>query len=109
MKLAYSFLILTSVGTGVFSTARARAEDTAPSVTTWESLVMKIQPGLTRADVEAWLNERDGGPQGINSTRYVIQPDIIVEVPYDQTGGTWTSENRVSAPVRVIRSSLSSL
>jgi hypothetical protein len=87
---------------------RVQADPTSPAAS-WESLVAKIQPGLTRAGVESWLQEMDGGPQGIDSTRYFIQPDIIVEVPYDQTGGTWTAENRVSAPVRIIRRSRSTL
>jgi hypothetical protein len=87
---------------------RIQADQTSPAAA-WESVVAKIQPGLTRAGVEAWLKELDGGPQGIDATRYYIEPDIIVEVPYDQTGGTWTSENRVSAPVRLVRRSRSTL
>src|SRR5882762_2130450 len=77
--------------------------DPIASGPSWETIVANIQPGLSRASVETWLKEQDGGPQGIDSTRYYIEPDIIVEVPYDQTGGTWTPENRVSAPVRIIR------
>src|SRR6266513_4794024 len=107
MRVYTSFLLLVSLGVLAIP-GRVQADQMA-SAGAWESLVEKIQPGLTRAGVETWLKEQDGGPQGIDSTRYYIQPDIIVEVPYDQTGGTWTSENRVSAPVRVIRSSLSSL
>jgi hypothetical protein len=105
MRLSVSLLVLVSFGAAAIPQP-LRADQATPSAA-WESLVSKIQPGLTRAGVEAWLNEMDGGPQGIDSTRYFIQPDIIVEVPYDQTGGTWTPENRVSAPVHIVRRSRS--
>jgi hypothetical protein len=107
MRLSISLLLLVSVGVAALP-ERVQAGQMSPSPS-WETLVAKIQPGLTRAGVEAWLNELDGGPQGIDSTRYYLQPDIIVEVPYDQTGGTWTLENRVSAPIRIIRRSRSTL
>jgi len=107
MRLSISLLLLVSIGVAALPEGVA-ADQTSPTAA-WESLVGKIQPGLTRASVETWLNEMDGGPQGTDSTRYVIEPDVIVEVPYDQTGGTWTSENRVSAPVRILRRSRSSL
>src|SRR5258708_20340560 len=101
------FAWLVSIGVAVIR-ERVQADQTSPPPS-WGSLVAMIPPGITRAGVETWLNERDGGPQGIDSTRYYIQPNIIVEVPYDQTGGTWTSENRVSAPVRIIRRSRNTL
>src|SRR5690349_10336337 len=107
MRLSISLLLLVSIGVAALP-ERVQADPTQPAAA-WESLVAKIQPGLTRAGVESWLQELDGGPQGIDSTRYYIQPDVIVEVPYDQTGGTWTSENRVSAPIRIIRRSRSTL
>jgi hypothetical protein len=107
MKLSVSLLVLVSIG--VAAIPQSLQADQATSSAAWESLVSKIQPGLTRAGVESWLNEMDGGPQGIDSTRYYLQPDIIVEVPYDQTGGTWTPENRVTAPAHVIRRSRSTL
>ncbi|SRR5258706_3831295 len=107
MRIYISLLVLVSLGVGTIP-ERVQADQT-PSAAAWESVVAKIQPGLTRAGVETWLNDRDGGPQGTDSTRYYIHPDIIVEVPYDQTGGTWTPENRVSAPVRIIRRSRSTL
>jgi len=107
MRLSISLLLL--VSSGVAALPQSLHADPASPAAAWESIVAKIQPGLTRAGVETWLKEWDGGPQGIDSTRYYIQPDVIVDVPYDQTGGTWTSENRVSAPVRIIRRSRSTL
>src|SRR5438445_6312448 len=62
-------------------------------------LVETIHPGMTRAEVETWLTSRDGGPQSISQTRYYQAPGWIIEVPYDQTGGTWTLSNRVNGPV----------
>src|SRR5260370_40612766 len=101
MRLYILLLFLVSIGLATLP-ERIQADQTSPTAA-WESVVAKIQPGLTRAGVETWLKELDGGPQGIDSTRYYIEPDIIVDVPYDQTGGTWTLANRVSAPVRIIR------
>src|SRR5437773_2610994 len=107
MRPSVSLLLLLSIGAAARPEG-IQADQTSPAAA-WESIVAKIQPGLTRAGVEAWLNERDGGPQGIESTRYYIYPNIIVEVPYDQTGGTWTQENRVFAAVRIVRRSRSTL
>ena len=64
-------------------------------------LMEQIHPGMTRAEVETLLKDRDGGPQSISSTRYYQPPSMIIEVPYDQTGGTWTPTNRVSGNVNI--------
>ncbi len=57
-----------------------------------------VKPGATRAEVEALFKERDGGAQSPSSTRYYEPTNTVIEVSYDQTGGTWTPDNRVSAP-----------
>ena len=66
-----------------------------------DPIVEQIHPGMTRAEVETMLTDRDGGPQFPSSTRYYQTSGLIVEVPYDQTGGTWTPANRVNGPVHI--------
>lgn len=66
--------------------------------------VAQITPGMTRAQVESWFKEKDGGLQGVSVTRYYEPPEVMIEVPFDQTGGDWSQENRVNGPIKVYRS-----
>ncbi|HVO32693.1 MAG TPA: hypothetical protein VMU17_02185 [Elusimicrobiota bacterium] len=59
----------------------------------------QIRSGLPRADVEKLLPHRAGGAQSSKLTRYVQDPDAIVLVPYDATGGQWSDLNRVAGPL----------
>ena len=72
-------------------------------------IVSQIHPGMTRAEVETQLTDRDGGPQSITCTRYYQPTGLIIEVPYDQTGGTWTLTNRVNGPLNIRVGTRSSL
>ena len=64
--------------------------------------VIKIKPGgSTRLDVEKIFNEQDGGLQGPSTTRYFEDPDILIDVPYDQTGGPFSHENKVNGSVKI--------
>ena len=67
-------------------------------------LVEKIKPGMTRSRVEEWFKQKDGGLQGQTVTRYYEELEVMIEVPYDLTGGAWSKENRVNGPVKVYRS-----
>jgi hypothetical protein len=62
-----------------------------------------FQSGTTRADVERTLGHPriDGGIIEIGHTRYYLEPGVLVEVPYDQTGGRDRAQNRVNGPVTV--------
>ena len=82
-----------------------------PKIATYEErlvevkpLVAKITPGMTRTQVETWLKEKDGGLQGVSVTRYYEQPEVMIEVPFDQTGGDWSQKNRVNGSIKVYRS-----
>ena len=62
-----------------------------------------ITNGMTRAEVEKILPAEDGGIQTPNIMRYYEGWEVMVDVPYDQTGGPWKPENRVNGPVHVYR------
>lgn len=63
-----------------------------------------ISPGTTRADVEKVFVKQDFGLSGLGGTRYYVGAEVMVEVPYDRTGGNWKPENRVNGPLKVYRS-----
>ncbi len=64
-----------------------------------EALQSQIRPGLRRADVEKLLPERAMGIQALALTRYRQEPGYIIDVPYDQSGGSWNDNNRVCGPI----------
>jgi hypothetical protein len=72
-----------------------------------QALAAAIRPGVTRADIEKVLPVQDGGVSGPGSTRYYFGSYVMVEVPFDQTGGSWKPQNRVSGTPRVYRASMS--
>jgi len=67
-------------------------------------LVSKIKQGTIRADIEKMFPQEDGGLMGSGSTRYYLGSEVMVEAPYDQTGGTWKPQNKLNGPIRVYRS-----
>jgi hypothetical protein len=58
---------------------------------------------MTRAEVEAIFPAEDGGLQAVGTTRYYEEPEIKIEIGFDQTGGAWRPQNRVTALPRVYR------
>jgi hypothetical protein len=48
--------------------------------------------------------QEDGGLSGPSSTRYYFGSEVMVEVPYDQTGGAWKQQNKMNGPIKVYRS-----
>jgi hypothetical protein len=69
-----------------------------------KALAARVEPGTTRADVEKLFPQEDGGLSGPTATRYCREPEVMVEVPYDQNGGNWKPTNHVNGPLRVYRS-----
>jgi hypothetical protein len=67
-------------------------------------LAGNIRMGTTRADIEKMFPLQDGGLSISSSTRYYLGSEVMVEVPFDPTGGAWKSQNRVNGPLRVYRS-----
>lgn len=67
-------------------------------------LVSKIKQGTTRADIEKMFPQEDGGLMGPGSARYYLGSEVMVEVPYDRTGGSWNPQNKLNGPIIVNRS-----
>jgi hypothetical protein len=67
-------------------------------------LVSRIKQGTTRADMMKMFPQEDGGLSGPSSTRYYFGSEVMVEVPYDQTGGAWKPQNKMNGPIKVYRS-----
>ena len=65
--------------------------------------VSVINTGMTRKAVEAILNQHDGGLTTSSVGRYYEGWEVMVEVPYDQTGDPGAAENRVNGGVRIYR------
>jgi hypothetical protein len=63
-----------------------------------------VMAGATRAQVEQVFTRPDGGISGPHASRYYMGDEVMVEVPYDQTGGAWKPTNRVTGPVKVYKS-----
>jgi len=66
--------------------------------------VSRIKQGTTRADMRKMFPQEDGGLSGPGSTRYYFGSEVMVEAPYDQTGGAWKPQNKVNGPIKVYRS-----
>jgi hypothetical protein len=69
-----------------------------------KALVGGIRVGTRRSDVEKVFPLQDGGISGPSSTRYYAGSEVMVEAPFDQTGGAFSPENRVTGPLSVYRS-----
>ena len=96
----YHIGLVLVLGTLMTGRVAAAQSDGKVSLLSIDPVVENIKPGMTRLEIESKLTDRDGGPQSINSTRYYRSAGgLIIEVPYDQTGGTWASTNRVNGPV----------
>lgn len=70
-----------------------------------EIQLAEIRPGMKRSEVESrFFRVRDGGPQGLTTTRYDEGPGFIIEVPYDESGGAWGPNNLVTGQPAVVQS-----
>lgn len=58
--------------------------------------VERIVVGMTRKDVEKWFNEIDNWDLKKSTTSYYEHPNIIIEIPFDQTGGFLSRKNIVT-------------
>lgn len=67
-------------------------------------LARKVAPGMLRSEVEILFPLSDGGVSSRDRGRYYCDDEVMVEIPYDVTGGAGTRENRVTGPARVYRS-----
>lgn len=66
--------------------------------------VKRISLGMKRSEVEVLFPEKDGGIQGPSVSRYYEHPEVMIEIPFDRTGGNWSKNNRVTGPPKIYRS-----
>jgi len=64
----------------------------------------QVSVGMTRSEVELLFREKDGGVQGPSVSRYYEHPEVMIEIPFDQTGGNWNKDNRVTGEPKIYRS-----
>jgi hypothetical protein len=57
--------------------------------------------GTQRNQVEDFFKTKDGGLSTVSKTRYFEMPGILVDVPYDDSGGQYSSKNRVNGVIRI--------
>jgi len=69
-----------------------------------QRLAAAVRMNTARKDIEKIFPQMDGGLERLGSTRYYVGSEVMVEVPFDQTGGAWNQENRVNGPLKVYRS-----
>jgi hypothetical protein len=69
-----------------------------------QRLAASVRMDTFREDIEKIFPQEDGGISGPESTRYYLGSEVMVEVPFDQTGGAWSQENKVNGPPRVYSS-----
>jgi hypothetical protein len=62
----------------------------------------------SRKDIEKMFLQQNGGMSSPESTRYYLRSEVMVEVPFDQTGGARSQENKVNGPLKAYRSEMSS-
>lgn len=65
-----------------------------------------IKLGTPRSLVIRLFPMQQGGLMSSDLTSYYAGDGVMVDVPYDDHGGAWKGENRVSGPLRVHRGSL---
>ena len=68
-----------------------------------KKLAESVTLGMTRAQVEKIFPQSDGGAFGSDRGRYYFGSEVMIDVPYDTSGGPFQSENRVKGPLRVYR------
>ena len=64
-----------------------------------------IKLGTPRSLVIRLFPTQQGGLMSSDLTSYYAGDGVVVDVPYDERGGVWKGENRVSGPLRVYRGS----
>jgi hypothetical protein len=93
------------------SAALSGASLTAREPATFEQRFMQVKVlaggirlGTRRADIKKVFPEEDGGLSSPGRARFYAGSEVMVEVPFNQQGGKWSAENRVTGPLRVYRS-----
>lgn len=71
-----------------------------------QKLADAVPLGMTRAQVEKIFPQPDGGLISSGEGRYYFGSEVMIDAPYDASGGPFQPENRVSGPLHVYRDSM---
>ncbi|MFA5976278.1 MAG: hypothetical protein WC859_08980 [Elusimicrobiota bacterium] len=72
---------------------RRHPKNSYPPDNDWSS---QIRPGMTRSEIEEKVfPTRYLKGQRSSRTRYLVSPDTVAEIPYDENGGPWSGDNRM--------------
>jgi hypothetical protein len=100
-------------------TVRANEPATRPAataVTTHEQRMAEVKKrasaivaGMTRVEVEKLFHTQDGGLIGRSVGRYYEDPEVMIEVPFDNSGEvapgqSWSADDKVTGAAKVYRS-----
>ena len=67
-------------------------------------IVSTIKIGTTRQEIEKIFPKQDGGLQSLSNVRYYEDPDVMIEIPYDDTKGVGSKYNQVNGTIKVYKS-----
>ncbi len=67
-------------------------------------IVSEIKIGTTRQEIEKIFLQQDGGLQSLSNVRYYEDPEIMIEIPYDDINGVGSKYNKVSGAIKVYKS-----
>lgn len=85
--------------------APAKASPTALRLAQVRRYAAGIKLGTPRSLVIRLFPKEDGGLTSSSLARYYAGDGVLVDVPYDDHGGSFNAQNRVSGPLRVYRGS----
>ena len=69
-----------------------------------EKKAEQVTLGMARSKVELLFLEKDGGAQTLLRSRYYEHPEVMIEIPFDRTGGNGNANNRVTGLPMIYRS-----
>lgn len=85
--------------------AKPKASPTEVRLAQVRQYAAGIKLGTPRSLVIRLFPTQDGGLTSSSLARYYAGDGVMVDVPYDDHGGSFSAQNRVNGPLRVYRSS----
>lgn len=67
-------------------------------------IVSEIKIGTSRQEIEKIFLKQDGGLQSLSNVRYYEDPEVMIEIPYDDTNGVGGKHNKVNGAIKVYKS-----
>lgn len=64
--------------------------------TDMSEVIARIRPGMTRGEVESVLPSPQSAGRKSHQTLYLVEPQVLVALPFDTTGGAGSPQNRIT-------------